>query len=205
MWALISIDGRNAGSAVQRIDIDVCDEHGQIAVALRGFSSRPVRAGRERPADQSLPAGLSLLAPQWVIADSPSMPPQALPTLAIGASNERRDWLAGLHPQIEFLPSQASTLDGISAQLSACAPFQRLIWLAPAEHSTLMLFRLIKALLQLGVAQQALHLQLIFTTSIALRPDEPLVPEQAACHGLAGSLAKEQEQWRVELIDLPAD
>jgi len=91
MWALISIDGRNAGSAVQRIDIDVCDEHGQIAVALRGFSSRPVRAGRERPADQSLPAGLSLLAPQWVIADSPSMPPQALPTLAIGASNERRD------------------------------------------------------------------------------------------------------------------
>ncbi|TFF02914.1 SDR family NAD(P)-dependent oxidoreductase [Pseudomonas sp. BCA14] len=205
MWALISVDGRNAGSAVQRIDIDLCDEHGQIAVALRGFSSRPIRTGRERPTDQLLPAGLSLLAPQWVIADSPSMSAKALPTLAIGASSERHDWLAGLHPQIEFLPSPSSTIDGIAAQLSACAPFQRLIWLAPAKHSTLMLFRMIKALLQLGLAQQALHLQLIFTASIALRPDEPLVPEQGACHGLAGSLAKEQEQWRVELIDLPAD
>ncbi|UVM52813.1 SDR family NAD(P)-dependent oxidoreductase [Pseudomonas sp. B21-015] len=209
MWALISVDGRNPGSAVQRIDIDLCDEQGQIAVALRGFSSRPIRAGRDRPApvsaDQLLPAGLSLLAPQWLIADSPSLSLQALPTLAIGAAGERHDWLAGQHPQIEFLPSQASTIDGIAAQLSACAPFQRLIWLAPAEHSTLMLFRLIKSLLQLGFAQRALQLQLIFTASIALHPDEPLAPEQTACHGLAGSLAREQEQWRVELIDLPAD
>ncbi|KAF0866047.1 SDR family NAD(P)-dependent oxidoreductase [Pseudomonas sp. LD120] len=217
MWALISLERRTPGSVVQRIDIDLCDEQGRIAVALRGFSSRPIPAGAERPGPvddtRLLPAGLSLLAPQWRVADNPSTPPQALPTLAIGASSERRNWLVGQHAQIEFLPLLAPTIDGIAAQLAACAPFQRLIWLAPqasteqaaeaGDHAALMLFKLIKALLQLGFAQQALQLQLIFTTSIALRPGEPLAPEQAACHGLAGALAKEHESWRVELIDLP--
>lgn len=208
MWALISLDSRHPGSAVQRIDIQLCDAQGQVAVALRGFSSRPMRDGRGQPLAQDsepvLPAGLSLLAPQWLIADSPAKVMQALPTLAIGASSDQRDWLAGLHPQIQFVPTQASTLEALSAQLAACAPFQRLIWLAPAQQSTLMLFRLIKALLQSGFAQQALQLQLIFNTSVAVHPDEPLAPEQAACHGLAGSLAKEQTLWRVELMDLPA-
>lgn len=223
MWALISVDRRGQSSAVQRIDIELCDERGHIAASFRGFSSRPLNGTRARvtplTADSRLPAGLSLLAPQWRVADKASTTRQVLPTLAIGAVGERRNWLAGQHPQIEFLPSLATTIDGIAAQLAACTPFQRLIWLAPQpstdfanqrlidshEPSVLALFRLIKALLQLGYQQRALELQLILTASVAVRTGEPLAPEQAACHGLAGSLAKEYEHWRVELIDLPAD
>ncbi|MFC0711826.1 SDR family NAD(P)-dependent oxidoreductase [Azorhizophilus paspali] len=221
MWALICADRCDQSSAVQRIDIELCDEQGQIAVSFHGLSSRPLNGGRRRriAADNPLPAGLSLLAPKWFIAGSASATRQALPTLAIGAAGERRDWLAGRHPQIEFLSSLAPTIDGIAAQLAACAPFQRLIWLAPQpladfadqrlldsrEQSVLALFRLIKALLQLGYQQRALELQLIVTASIAVRTGEPQAPEQAACHGLVGSLAKEYEHWRVELIDLPAD
>ncbi|WP_338925305.1 SDR family NAD(P)-dependent oxidoreductase [Mycetohabitans endofungorum] len=223
MWALISVDRRGQSSAVQRIDIELCDERGHIAASFRGFSSRPLNGPRARvtplTADSRLPAGLSLLAPQWRVSDKASTTRQVLPTLAIGAVGERRNWLAGQHPQIEFLPSLATTIDGIAAQLAAGAPFQRLIWLAPQpspdfanqrlngshEQSVLALFRLIKALLQLGYQQRALELQLILTASVAVRTGEPLAPEQAACHGLAGSLAKEYEHWRVELIDLPAD
>ncbi|MFD2426637.1 SDR family NAD(P)-dependent oxidoreductase [Ralstonia solanacearum] len=157
--------------------------------------------------------------PQWRVADGTSTLPRPLPTLAIGATGDRCDWLAGQHPRIAFLPSLATTIDGIAAQLAACAPFQRLIWLAPQavadtearqlpdhpEQSVLALFRLIKALQQLGYAQRALELQWIFTASVAARAGELPAPEQAACHGLAGALAKESEHWRVELIDLPAD
>ncbi|WP_211905902.1 SDR family NAD(P)-dependent oxidoreductase [Ralstonia syzygii] len=224
MWASICVDRDSQRSTVQRIDIDLCDEQGHIAVSVRGFSSRPLNGGGRGQtariaADKPLPAGLSLLAPQWRIADGASTASQVLPTLAIGATGERRDWLAGLHPQIGFLPSLAPTIDAIAAQLAACAPFQRLIWLAPQslagvadprwpdsrEQGVLALFRLVKALLQLGYQQRALEVQLIFTASVAVRAGGPLAPEQAACHGLAGALAKECEHWRVELIDLPAD
>ncbi|MCL9840624.1 SDR family NAD(P)-dependent oxidoreductase [Ralstonia solanacearum] len=223
MWASIRVDRGGQSNAVQRIDIDLCDEQGHIAVSFRGFSSRPWSGGRGQAerltAGQPLPAGLSLLVPQWRVADGTSTLPRPLPTLAIGATGDRCDWLAGQHPRIAFLPSLATTIDGIAAQLEACAPFQRLIWLAPQaladaedrrlpdhpEQSVLALFRLIKALQQLGYAQRALELQLIFTASVAARAGEQPAPEQAACHGLAGALAKEYEHWRVELIDLPAD
>lgn len=207
MWALISLDSRYPGSAVQRIDIQVCDAQGQVAVALHGFSSRPLREGRAAPLlagnDQRLPAGLSLLAAQWLIAERSSRTLEDVPTLAIGASGKYRQWLAGLYPQIEFIEPLAGSVPGIAAQLDACAAFQRLIWLAPAEHASLTLLRLIKALLQRDLGQQPLQLQLLFNASVALRADEPLDPEQAACHGLAGALAKEQALWRVELLDLP--
>ncbi|WP_247422868.1 SDR family NAD(P)-dependent oxidoreductase [Ralstonia pseudosolanacearum] len=223
MWASIRADRGGRSSAVQRIDIDLCDEQGHLAVRFRGFSSRPWTGGRGQAerltAGQPLPAGLSLLAPQWRVADGTSTLPRALPTLAIGAAGDRCDWLTGQHPRIAFLSSQATTIEGIAAQLAACAPFQRLIWLAPPtladaesrrlpdhpEQTVLALFRLIKALQQLGYAQRALELQLIFTASVAARAGEQPAPEQAACHGLAGALAKESEHWRVELIDLPAD
>ncbi|MHC6085586.1 SDR family NAD(P)-dependent oxidoreductase [Ralstonia solanacearum] len=223
MWASIRMDRGGRSSAVQRIDIDLCDEQGHLAVSFRGFSSRLWHGGRGQAerltAGQPLPAGLSLLVPQWRVADGTSTLPRPLPTLAIGATGDRCDWLAGQHPRIAFLPSLATTIDGIAAQLAACAPFQRLIWLAPQavadtearrlpdhpEQSVLALFRLIKALQQLGYAQRALELQWIFTASVAARAGELPAPEQAACHGLAGALAKEYEHWRVELIDLPAD
>ena len=208
MWALVSLDKR-AGSAVQRIEIQLCDAQGHVAVTLRGFSSRPLGKAREPVAalagSPALPAGLSLLAPRWSACTARPGPIQALPTLVMGASEGHRQWLSGLYPGFECIAEQSGDIEELAAQLAACRPFQRLVWVAPAQQATLMLFRLIKALLQSQVAQQALQLQLVFSASVTLHAAEPLLPELAACHGLAGSLAKEQEQWRVELVDLPSD
>lgn len=219
MWALIRAERRSPDRSVQRIDIELCDEQGRVVVALRGFSSRPLAGDRDElradPTDAHLPAGLTLLAPRWSPLAATLARPEGLSTLVIGAGAEHRGWLAELHPEIEFLPALASTQDGIATQLAACAPYQRLIWVAPPasadpwtapaqdEPLVVSLFRLVKVLIQRH-AGDALHFQAILTASVGVLADGGPSAEQAACHGLLGSLAREHETWRVETIDLPA-
>ncbi|KJH66471.1 SDR family NAD(P)-dependent oxidoreductase [Chromobacterium violaceum] len=220
MWAYIRLGRGSPGGAVQRVDIDLCDENGQVAVSIRGFSSRPLGGASAAPNFAAeLPAGLSLLAPRWEAFSGESAPPPPMPTVAIGGTHAVRDWLASRHPQLRALPELADSVDGIASQLDACGPFQRLVWAPPPalasmenqhllegrDQRVLGLFRLAKALIRLGYDKQPLSLSLVFSGSIAAGNGEQAAPELAACHGLAGSLAKEYEHWQIELLDLPAD
>ena len=41
MWALVRYSaGSKAGDKVQKLDIDLCDEQGNVCVRMKGFSSR---------------------------------------------------------------------------------------------------------------------------------------------------------------------
>ncbi|WP_338930997.1 SDR family NAD(P)-dependent oxidoreductase [Streptomyces netropsis] len=64
MWAWVrSSTGRQEDSAVRRLDIDLCDDDGTVAVRLKGLSLRAYSAGKDRKAED---VGLFLAAPHWV-------------------------------------------------------------------------------------------------------------------------------------------
>ncbi|HWX64799.1 MAG TPA: SDR family NAD(P)-dependent oxidoreductase, partial [Rhodanobacter sp.] len=64
MWALVrSSAGSKASDAVQRLDIDLCDEHGAVCVRFKQFSLRPLTAS----AAHSKPVQTLLLHPTWTV------------------------------------------------------------------------------------------------------------------------------------------
>ncbi|WP_373890142.1 SDR family NAD(P)-dependent oxidoreductase, partial [Massilia sp. DJPM01] len=78
MWALI-VPATDAGadSALQKLDITLCDETGRVCVRLNGFSSRKIgaktastEAASDQPAVRDMPlpdalSGVVMLHPQW--------------------------------------------------------------------------------------------------------------------------------------------
>lgn len=63
-------------------------------------------------------------------------------------------------------------------------------------------YRFVKSLLHLGYGSQNLHLTVVTTNAQALAFDDTIDPDQAAIHGLTGSLAKEYAHWAIRVIDL---
>ncbi|CAM4515042.1 type I polyketide synthase [Paenibacillus xylanexedens] len=63
-------------------------------------------------------------------------------------------------------------------------------------------FRFVKSLLHLGYGSRSLHLTVVTTNAQALSFDDTVDPDQAAIHGLTGSLAKEYAHWAIRVIDL---
>uniref|UniRef100_UPI00224E9824 SDR family NAD(P)-dependent oxidoreductase n=1 Tax=Dyella silvatica TaxID=2992128 RepID=UPI00224E9824 len=62
MWAVVRHSaGSQAGDAVQRLDIDLCDEHGAVCVRFKQFSLRPLTA----MASAGKPIQTLLLQPAW--------------------------------------------------------------------------------------------------------------------------------------------
>ncbi len=65
MWALIRYSkGSKAGDKVQKLDIDLCDEIGNVCVQMKGFSSR-VLEGEVGSANSSEALGTLRLTPCW--------------------------------------------------------------------------------------------------------------------------------------------
>ncbi|MFI1761427.1 SDR family NAD(P)-dependent oxidoreductase [Streptomyces sp. NPDC020800] len=63
MWAWVRPSGgRQEDSGVRRLDIDLCDDDGTVAVRLKGLSARPSSAGKTGTEE----AGAFLAAPHWV-------------------------------------------------------------------------------------------------------------------------------------------
>lgn len=220
MWALLQHDG--AGSPGGRIDIDLCDDQGQLCARLVGLNSRPLAAERTtRPDATGVPQDqvLQVLAPIWSVLEAPSSQPRDTQgaTLIFGATPARRPALADLYPDAVLVPLADASLADYQAPLQAHPGLAEVLWLAPAaadhgvdgpgwdaaqRHGVVALFRLIKALLSQGYGQQPLVLTLITDQAISTRPGEPCRPDHAAVHGLAGALAKEYPHWRVQLADL---
>lgn len=52
MWARITYsEGSTAGDRMQKLDIDLCNEEGQVCVRLTGYSARVLETGQEDPSE----------------------------------------------------------------------------------------------------------------------------------------------------------
>ncbi|MBD0742360.1 SDR family NAD(P)-dependent oxidoreductase [Streptomyces sp. CBMA152] len=105
-------------AGVRRWDLDLCDEHGSIFAALRGYSTRETAGGQ---AD----APVTLFRPVWHDRPAPaSVEPAALTAHTVLACGfgERLAELRRLAPQITFLdPPETADSDGAPAAVTAHA------------------------------------------------------------------------------------
>ncbi|MEX1830126.1 amino acid adenylation domain-containing protein, partial [Luteibacter sp. CQ10] len=216
-WVQVRVQHGTAGGGLRKYDLDICDDTGRVHVRLRGFASRVLESESKAPtaadtvADDG-EAGLMLLprwdatVPEWLVDPSPA-PHDAV--LVVGAESTWEREVAERFPIALALPAEAMWSGPGSDEL-ATIDAAHIVWFAPSAEkddvpasALLVAFRVVKAVLALGMGGRPLAWTIVTAGAQALRTGEATVPIHAALHGLVGSMAKEYPHWRVRLVDLP--
>jgi polyketide synthase PksN len=149
--------------------------------------------------------------------------PQSTKVLLLGGNQTHLDWARKSCPKSQRLESIAiSSIDIVEQKLAGCS-FDQLIWVAPdvkgepacqgegdyeeliieqQEQGVLAVFRIIKALLNLGYAAKKLRWTIIISRAQRVTEVEVIHPAHAGLVGLVGSLAKEYSNWNLRLLDV---
>jgi len=233
MWAYIRASaGSRSGRKVRKLDIDVCDEGGNVCARLKGLSSRELTGDVTLATSASAVSvakkveegiGTFLLAPVW---DSVSIdgnilfPPPSSAMVIVGGSESLQERIGRQFANTRRLKIEADdTIDQIAERIRALPGLAHLLWVAPATRSgvadealitsqregVLLGFRLIKALLREGFGSRSLGMTVITTNSQRITPHDVVDPAHASIHGLIGAVAKEYPAWQIRLLDLEAD
>ncbi|UMR33393.1 SDR family NAD(P)-dependent oxidoreductase [Massilia sp. MB5] len=224
MWALVRYStGSSASQRVPKLDIDLCDEDGQVCLRFHAFSLRAMAASQAGAAeDNTLPSeDKLLLAPVWnvvgeTVADTVPAP-DARP-LIVGGTAAQQQAVAALYAQAQVLSLPAGAQAGVmEAALRAAGSFDHLLWIVEAgednddeeliaaqEAGVIAGFRLVKALLAIGMADQALGWTVLTCQSQSVHACDAIAPAHASVHGFIASMAKEFRRWQVRLLDMQA-
>jgi polyketide synthase PksL len=216
--------GSQAAGDIVKVDIDLCDEQGNVCAEMQGFSYRVLKSdeGRWLHGRQENQSELRSFVPAW----NPVRPEAhqlsgSTKILLLGADQSGLDWVQRSHLNAYLVPLPATaTIDIITAKLKDCS-FDHLLWIAPdvaqadgrsredghsvnekQELGVLAVFRIIKALLRLGYGDKELHWTIITGKTQQVKKDEQVQPTHAAIFGLVGSLAKEYPHWKLSLLDV---
>jgi acyl transferase domain-containing protein/enoyl-CoA hydratase/carnithine racemase/acyl carrier protein/GNAT superfamily N-acetyltransferase len=209
--------GNNPSEVVKKFDIDLCDMQGNVKVQFRGFSAREVKGDGPRP--RRLTSDLQCFVPIWNQLRAEQRQSTTFPDLAkvllLGTDAAHLDWLRRTHTTVEALElASSATIDAVQEALASCC-FDHLMWVAPdvacepgesminaQEVGVLAVFRIAKALIELGHADKELAWTLITRRTQQARKSDPVHPAHAAIAGFVGSLAKEYPHWNVTLLDV---
>ncbi|SYX83886.1 SDR family NAD(P)-dependent oxidoreductase [Paenibacillus alvei] len=231
MWAWVRFcEGSGGTIDMPKMDIDICDDSGQVLVRMNGFSTRLLpgessTVTAEPIASDSLDwsshIGPVLLAPVWDAFHPeqgetlPSMPERIA---IIGGSEYIRRSITSLYPHAQSLdvrPDQ-SVHDMIRA-FEKFGVIDHLIWIAPQsdlplpemdsmsvgpERIVLYLFRILSCLLELGYGNKQFGLTVLTTQACSVYAHDSVNPAHAAIHGLIGSAANEYKHWLIRLVDV---
>jgi acyl transferase domain-containing protein/SAM-dependent methyltransferase len=194
---------------------------GSVEAAV-GVEQEHAKAAEVRETAQ---AGLQSLVPVWspvrVAPSARVVVPETSKVLVCGADQSGLDWVRKSCPSSELLELEANS--GIEAieQKIGDRTFDQLLWIAPdvrvraddyagsdellvekQEAGVVAIFRLIKALLQLGYAARKLQWTIVISRTQRLPDGAPMQPAHSGIVGLLGSLAKEHPQWDLRLLDI---
>lgn len=208
--------GERAEGAGQVLDIDLTDSGGRVCAALRGLAYRVL----DGKTDGGRTSALRTLLPVWEpkrgellpagdeVAGSPG------DVFIFDADRRLRDELGALAPghRLVELPAGASVAEIAERIRSTGRTPAHLVWVAPhdgpdplagQERGVVEVYRLVRALLSLGLGTTSLTwTALTFATQRAEARDL-VAATHAGVHGLLGSAAKEHTRWTVRLLDLP--
>jgi acyl transferase domain-containing protein len=218
------VPGSKDTDNVVKLDLDLCDESGNVCAEVRGFSSRALKNEQGAHPRVDIAAGLQLFVPVW----NPILPEanenrlltQSRRLLLVGGNQAVLEWAQQSRPDVQqvFVPP-AATIDLLEATLKDCS-FDHLLWIAPdvAQDATypdgddhfieqqdlgvLCVFQIIKALLRLGYGYRELRWTIITRNTQNVAKDAQVQPVHSGIVGLIGSLAKEYPQWDISLLDV---
>lgn len=234
MWALIRYSDNGLKEAkVNKIDLDLCDETGTVRFRAKGICSKimdaeilntPVVNSVTSNTTKDLPMITTLLTPIWdsiQVETDQIFPLPKERIVVVGGTKENQAAIKQLYPKAVTVDIQSKdTIDDISQKLQDYDPIDHIVWISPyhsidslAENSlveeqsqgVLKLFRIIKALLQLGYGTRDLGWSIITIQTQPVIKNDVVNPTHAGIHGLIGSMETEYPHWKIRRIDMEAD
>ncbi|MFF0826323.1 SDR family NAD(P)-dependent oxidoreductase [Brevibacillus sp. NPDC003359] len=234
MWAHIRYSaGSSRGDKVEYLDIDLCNESGEICVKIKRFTARALAGELAQQQDTDnilteLPAEAVLLTPVWDVFPLESdCAPESFRgrMVVIGGSRDELIEIQNRYPGATALEISASpTENEMMDMLEAGGTLDHILWIAPSasyknptsefsiesvidgqHQGVIQLFRIVKSLLRLGYGSRPLQLTVITVQTQYVYKSDPVDPIHASVHGFIGSLAKEYAGWGIRLVDLEAD
>ncbi|MEW9712965.1 SDR family NAD(P)-dependent oxidoreductase, partial [Paenibacillus sp. SI92] len=225
MWAWIrNSNDSQAGDKVRKLDIDLCDEQGNVCIRMKELSSRLLEGELQNNAMPQAALGTTMVTPVWdVISKKPN---QAFSlsndqVLIIGGHPGQQSAIKQYFPNAHILEVGFNDHAGeIAKKLEVHGTADHVIWIAPysslgslledsliekQNRSILSIFRTIKALLRLGCGGKDLKWSVITTQAQPVHQNDRVNPIHAGIDGLIGSMAKEYTNWSIRLVDLEAD
>jgi Polyketide synthase modules and related proteins len=194
---------------------------------IHGRATKAILQGGvdQRTGQEEVKASLQTFVPVWNPARLETSKrivlPESTRILLLGNDRTQLDWVRKSYPNSELMELVSPfSVDVIEKKLGDCS-FDQLLWIAPdvntdacresgsdemiierQEKGVVAVFRIIKALLQLGYANR--NLQWTFVTGRTQRVLEgsPIQPTHAGIVGLIGCLAKEYPRWDLKLLDV---
>ncbi|WP_306307321.1 SDR family NAD(P)-dependent oxidoreductase [Cellulosilyticum ruminicola] len=157
-----------------------------------------------------------LLMPQWTKIDTKGTKLNLENALVIGQTCDIPMNLLSQKMQIWDVDYTTSSIDDLALQLQKCNAIQHIIWFVSREHlrdsvstqivkqqekGTLFLFRLTKALMQLGYHHQPLELTIVTYSTQKVLESDWFNPTHSGLHGLAQVIDKEIPHWHINVID----
>lgn len=232
MWALIrhSKESTSEGN-VEKLDIDLCNEKGQICVQLRGFTSKIMQGEAESsiPHDETHsnddpinPDGNTImLKPVWdvvPVSKGQMFPASIDKVVIISGKRENIYSIQKLYPQAVVVNiDPGDSIEEIEKKIKGHEDINHIIWIASNDslvsvadntlienqmQGVIQVFRLIKALLHSGYGEKELGWSVITVQTQAVSKNDSVNPTNAGVHGLVGSMAKEYTNWSIRLVDL---
>ncbi|MCP3924585.1 MAG: SDR family NAD(P)-dependent oxidoreductase [Desulfobacterales bacterium] len=230
MWAWLRYStGSSAEDRIQKLDIDLCDESGNVCVRMKGLSARVLEGDIETESQieaiENPPqpkADLATLIPVWdsvSVEKGEQFPSQADQVLVIGDNNENTIWQ--MYPKAQAIEIGGSdSVANIAEKLNNCGVVDHIVWIAPHNPlesltdealieeqncGVLLLFRMIKALHNLGYGARSLGWSVVTIQVQSVCKNDVVNPSHSSIHGLIGSMAKEYHNWKIRLVDLETD
>ena len=227
VWLRFS-EGSQPVDAVQKLDIVVCDEAGNVCAELERFSARAVAAQPQEvaePTPQVEEKTIQALLPMWESADKAATtlePKHFGNTVIVTADGDTE--LAAQQLVVELPGAKHISLSDcadetrFNAALGESADdIEQLIWVLPQDTTDSVSsdalisaqqqgvmggLHMVQTLLAKGYMSRDLQLGVISWQTQAVS-QVPHYPAHASVHGFIGSVAKECPRWKVKLLDVP--
>ncbi|MCU7933260.1 MAG: SDR family NAD(P)-dependent oxidoreductase [Candidatus Thiodiazotropha sp. (ex Dulcina madagascariensis)] len=231
MWAVVTrVDTGTPADRIQKFDIDLCDELGNLSIRMKGYAPRPSDEGACPTNERSPIASNSIDSRQTeMLMLTPVWDDMAVEQGAEFPGTDDRVWIVGgapadwepilaRHPHARILDvGPEDTIDVIAEKIETLGVVEHIIWIAPNDdlirldeeiliedqrRGVILGFRLVKALLGLEYDARDLGWTVITVQAQPIHKDEKVNPTHVSIHGFIGSMAKEYLNWNIRLVDV---
>jgi polyketide synthase PksM len=195
------------------------ERYGRIPCSPVPASQKSRPEPKQSPEDSLV--GNVMLVPFWDAISPPAGLPFPSPDERAILIGDTRGALGKHFPEahnLELGPDDG--VDTIARKLKTIGTIDHIVWSAPRnqpisvaedelieaqERGVIALFRLLKALLQVGYGKRALRWTVITIQAQPVGPGDRANPCHASLSGFVGSMAKEHPNWKIRLVDLETD
>ncbi|MCB2360150.1 SDR family NAD(P)-dependent oxidoreductase [Clostridium estertheticum] len=222
IWSLIRYSKDNKiGDNIQKLDIDIMDQHGNVCVSLSGFSSRVLDTDISTNIIDKSHEKSNLMAPVWDLVSIEELnknPKQIDEVVVIGGNQENSAAIKSKYTNARFADIRGDdTIESIVKKLKIFSEINCIIWIAndkeiysikdealieKQNEGVIMIFRIIKALLILGYGEKHISWSLVTLKVNPIHQNDSIRVTDGSIHGLIGTMTKEYPNWKVRVIDV---